>query len=71
MENFLLLTGSQVFVVIGDAAVFAFLLLVITLQSIVKQLMVYLLDWLILVDNIIPGTFSVYIFRGKSSAVVL
>ena len=71
MEELFLLTCSQVLIVIGDTAVFAFLLGIVTIHCLVKQFMVYLLNRFIPVHDIQAAALRVYVFSGETSPVMV
>lgn len=69
-EYFFLLSITDFFVVVFDAAVFAFLLGVEFCQSCIKQLMVCLLNGCVAVLNIQMGARRVYIFCEVGAAIM-
>ena len=70
IKRFFLLSITDFFVVVFDAAVFAFLLGVEFCQSCIKQLMVCLLNGCVAVLNIQMGARRVYIFCEVGAAVM-
>ena len=71
MEEFFLLACSQMLVVVGNTAVFALLLGVVATYCIIEQFVVYLLNRLIPVHDILAAAFRVYILCGKTSPVMV
>ena len=70
VEQLFLLSGLDVFVVIWNFSVLAFLLIVVLFQSFIKHFVVHFLDWLVTVIYIEVGTLAVHILSRKRSAVV-
>ena len=71
MERLFLLACPQMLVVVGNTAVFALLLGVVATYCIIEQFVVYLLNRLIPVHDILAAAFRVYILCGKTSPVMV
>ena len=71
MEELFLLTCPQVLIVVGDAAILAFLLGIVTVHRRVKQFVVYLLNRFIPVHDIQAAALRVYVFSGETSPVMV
>ena len=71
MEELFLLACPQVLIVVGDAAILAFLLGIVTVHRRVKQFVVYLPNRFIPVHNIQAAALRVYVFSGETSPVMV
>ena len=71
MEKLFLLACPQVLIVVGDTAVLALLLVIVTLHCLVKQFVVHLLNRLIPVHDIQAAALRVYVFSGETSPVMV
>ena len=71
MEELFLLACPQVLIVVGDTAVLALLLGIVTFHCLVKQFVVHLLNRLITVHDIQTAALRVYVFSGETSPVMV
>ena len=71
MKGFLLIAGTDFFIVVWNAPVASGLLLVIAFQSFIKKLVVYRLDALVAIVDVPVGAASVYILCPKFAAVMI
>ena len=71
MEKLFLLACPQVLIVVGDTAVLALLLGIVTLHCLVKQFVVHLLNRFIPVHDIQAAALRVYVFSGETSPVMV
>lgn len=69
--HIILISGTDLLVVVGDVPVAAGLLFVVAFQGFIEKLVVHSLDALVTVVDIQMGTASVYIFRFELTTVVV
>ena len=71
MEELFLFACPQVLIVIGDTAILAFLLGIVTVHCLVKQFVVHFLNRFIPVYDIQAAALRVYVFSGETSPVMV
>jgi len=69
-KRFFLMPGADMLIIVFNPTVFPFLLVIILLQSFIKELVIDLLNRLIAIFSVQRRSFLINIFRNKGAAVV-